>query len=95
MKDSHLSLRLPVTLSRLLERLARSRGLPKSHLVREAVAIYLGGTTQERSERAVTGRELAKRWRSIPRLSPDEADDLATDIADARAKLPTPESRWK
>lgn len=95
MKDSHLTLRLPATLARLLERLAHTRGLPKSHLVREAVAIYVGGVDMDRGERTITARELAKRWRSIPHLTPEEADDLSTDIADARAKLPTPESRWK
>ena len=95
MKDSHLTLRLPASLTRILERLAKSRGLPKSHLVREAVAAYVGAGDVDRAERTITGRELAKRWRSIPRLSPEEARDLATDIGTARAKLPTPESRWK
>ena len=95
MKDSHLTVRLPAALSRLLDRLARARGLPKSHLVREAVASYIGGSDADRGERTITGRELAKRWRSIPRLTTEEADDLARDIADARAKLPPPISRWK
>ena len=94
MKDSHLTLRLPATLARLLERLARTRGMPKSHLVREAVASYVGGGDIDRGERTITARELAKRWRSIPRLTPQEADDLSTDIAEARAKLPKPISRW-
>lgn len=95
MKDSHLTLRLPAALARLLERLAHARGLPKSHLVREAVAIYLGGGDHDRPERTVSGRELAKRWRSFPRLTQEEADELAADIAKARAELPPVVARWK
>lgn len=94
MKDSHLTLRLPAALARLLDRLARTRGLPKSQLVREAVAIYLGAEDIGPTERTITGRELAKRWRTFPRLTPDEAADLLADIAGARAKLPAPEPRW-
>ena len=95
MKDSHLTLRLPASLTRMLERLAKARGLPKSHLVREAVAAYVGAGEVDRVERTITGRELAKRWRSMPRLSSEDADEFSKDIAHARAKLPLPESRWK
>lgn len=95
MKDSHLTLRLPAALSKLLERLARARGLPKSHLVREAVAIYVGDASVGTTKRTLTAREFAKRWSSAPHLTPKEADDFAADIEDARAKLPPPVPRWK
>ncbi|MEK7668294.1 MAG: CopG family transcriptional regulator, partial [Gemmatimonadota bacterium] len=41
MKDSHLTLRLPADLARALARWARSRRVPKSQLVREAVTRLL------------------------------------------------------
>lgn len=41
MKRSHLTLRLSPDLARALDRWARAQGVPKSQLVREAVARYL------------------------------------------------------
>ena len=95
MKDSHLTLRLPADLSRALARLARGRRLPKSQLVREAVARYLApfSAPAERPPR-VTARTFAERWAALPRLTPDEAHDLEADIAAARGALPTVWSPW-
>jgi predicted transcriptional regulator len=95
MKDSHLTLRLPADMARALARLARGRRLPKSQLVREAVARYLAPASAP-AERPpqVTARAFAGRWATLPRLTPDEARDLETDISAARAALPTVRSPW-
>ncbi len=95
MKNSHLTLRIPAALARTLDRLARVRGVPKSQVVREAVADYLVPRGEGASPAVVTGAELAKRWPSIPRLDPAEADALASDIADARAAVPPLIGAWK
>lgn len=95
MKNSHLTLRIPAALARLLDRLARTRGVPKSQVVREAVATYLAPTSEWASPPVVTCAELANRWASIPRLDQAEADELADDIADARAAVPPLVGAWK
>ncbi|HYN80681.1 MAG TPA: ribbon-helix-helix protein, CopG family [Gemmatimonadaceae bacterium] len=94
MKNSHLTLRIPAALARTLDRLAHIRGVPKSQVVREAVASYLVPTGEGASPAVVTGAELAKRWASIPRLDPAEASELASDIADARAAVPPLVGAW-
>ena len=38
--------------------------------------------------RAKTGKELAESWSKRFHLSPDEAGDFRTDLAEARRKLP-------
>ena len=95
MKDSHLTLRIPADLARALARWARHRGLPKSQLVREAVARYLAASSAP-AERLpqVTARTLAGRWAVLPRLTPEEARDLETDIAAARTGLPPVRTPW-
>jgi len=95
MKDSHLTLRLPADLARALARWARNRRLPKSQLVREAVAQYLAPSTAP-AERPpqVTARAFAERWAALPRLTPDEARDLEADLAAARAALPPVRTPW-
>jgi len=95
MKDSHLTLRLPADLARALARWARSRRVPKSQLVREAVARYLAPSSApaERPPR-VTARTFAGQWAALPRLTPEEARDLGADIAAARAALPPVRSPW-
>ncbi len=54
--DAQVTLRLPKTLDRALDRAAKARGVKKSQLVREAVAQYLahaaGPTPEELWERA-------------------------------------------
>jgi Ribbon-helix-helix protein, copG family len=95
MKDSHLTLRIPADLARALARWAKSRGVPKSQLVREAVARYLAPSSPP-AERppSVTARTFAGHWASLPRLTPEEACDLETDIAAARAGLPPVRTPW-
>jgi len=95
MKDSHLTLRLPADLARALARWARNRRLPKSQLVREAVAQYLAPSSMP-AERPpqVTARAFAERWAALPRLTPDEARDLEADLAAARAALPPVRTPW-
>lgn len=95
MKDAHLTLRLPADLARALARWARRRRVPKSQLVREAVALYLApsSASSERPPR-VTARTFAERWAALPRLTPDEARDLEADIAAARSALPPVRTPW-
>jgi hypothetical protein len=70
--------------------------VPKSAVVREAVARYLAPTTApEESTRRVTGRELAARWATMPHLTPQEAEDFATDLAAAREELPPLRPAWE
>jgi hypothetical protein len=95
MKDSHLTLRLPADLARALARWARSLGVPKSQLVREAVARYLRNSSAPAERQPpVTARSLAERWATLPRLTPDEARDFEADIAAARAAFPPVRTLW-
>lgn len=95
MKGDHLTLRLPRELARAVARWARDRGLPKSYVVREAVARYLGISPDEPATvRTVTAAELAARWPGLPRLAPDEARDLEADVSAARRTLPPPPDPW-
>jgi hypothetical protein len=92
MKDDHLTLRLPADLARALARWARLHRVPKSHAVREAVARYLAPSADDPPP--VTARELAIRWRTLPRLTPDEASEFGDDITAARAALPRVRDAW-
>lgn len=94
--ETHLTLRLPKDLARTLARWAKKRGIPKSALVREAVAKYLAPAEPPEGGRgSVTGRELAARWRTVPHLTPREADDLAADIVAGRSALPPLAPPWE
>lgn len=96
MKDSHLTLRLPAALARLLARSARARGVPKSQLAREAVGRYLNPLADEApSGTGLTGDELSRRWKTLPRLAPGEADGFRRDIEAARAELPPVPKSWE
>ena len=96
MKDHHLTLRLPRELARALSRWARERGVPKSQLAREAMARYLApaDTTPGPAARSVTAAELAARWVLLPRLTPEEAADLAADVEAAHRSLPDVRAPW-
>jgi predicted transcriptional regulator len=96
MKESHLTLRLPADLARALLRRARALGVPKSQMVREAVAVYLEPVTAAAAEvRRVSARDLAARWNMVPRLRPDEAASLGADIAASRKALPAARGAWE
>ena len=95
MKDAHLTLRLPRDLARALARWARERRLPKSQVAREAVARYLAPPASDERTRQVTARELAARWRSLPRLTAEEASSLADDIAASRGALRPVRASWE
>lgn len=94
MKDTHLTLRLPLELARVLTRRARDRGVPKSLVAREAVALYLGSGPEAGAAPPLTARELAARWNELPRLGSDEAAALENDIAEGRAALPDLRGPW-
>lgn len=55
----------------------------------EAVAMMVpvGGAT-------VVGGDWLGKWRSMPRLPVDDADDFAACVEKARKNLPTPDSPW-
>lgn len=94
MRNTHLTLRLTVDLARSLERLAASRSLPKSHLVREAVAQYLSGDAPRPEASPLLARDFKALWESLPHLSVDEATRLDTDLQRARAALAPPGDPW-
>src|ERR1044071_7386076 len=99
MKDSHLTLRLPAELARMLARKARALGVPRSQMVREAVARYLAGPERtpvtDMQATRLTARALAARWDTLPRLDAEEADAFAADIAAGRDALPVVRSPWE
>lgn len=94
MKDAHLTLRLSDALSRALARLARERGVPKSHVAREAVARYVAPAGASPAERVVRAADVLARWSALPRLTVAEATDLSRELARAR-KLPLPRAVWE
>jgi len=81
--------------ARALANWARGRRVPKSQLVREALARYLApsSATAERAPQ-VTARAFAEQWAALPRLTAEEARDLEADIAAARAALPPVRAPW-
>jgi hypothetical protein len=95
MKDSHLTLRLPADLARALARFARGRGASKSQVAREAVVRYLAPSSAPVDRpKGIPAAALAERWRALPRLTPEEARALETDIVAARAGLPPVQTPW-
>lgn len=94
MKDAHLTVRLPAPLARALARRAREADLPRSHLVREAVAGYLAGPQTVAERRECTATELAMRWRTMPHLTADEAAAFADELHVARTLAP-PSIAWE
>jgi len=94
MKRSHLTLRLPAELARALERWARGRRVPKSLVVREAVARFLSPGSVSTGA-ALTAGELAARWRGLPRLTEADAAAFDADIVAARGTLPPLNTPWE
>jgi predicted DNA-binding protein len=74
------SFRLPTRLARALDRAARSRGVPKSQLVREALELYLAEDGLTRSTAAV--KERSARYIGSVRLDRRalDGDDTARMI---------------
>jgi len=99
MRDMHLTVRLSRDLARAVSRWAKAHGVGKSQLVRDAVAAYVGVASPIPGRRdlivALTAREAAARWASVPHLSPDEAGGLAGSIAASRTSLPRAASPWE
>jgi len=93
MKDTYLTLRLPRALARALAQWSRTHGVPKSAMVREAVAAYMAPPAPA-PETVVTAGELATRWGTLPRLAPGDAAAFERDIAASRGALPPPKSAW-
>lgn len=94
MDDTHLSVRMPVDLASTLDRLAESRGVGKSKLVREAVSQYLtGGAARDDAARLLAG-DFRKVWDALPHLSVGEATAFDTDVQQARAALALPDDPW-
>ena len=94
MDDAHLSLRLPADLATTLDRLAESRGVGKSKLVREAVSQYLTGGTARDAAAPLLAADFRKAWDALPHLSVDEAAAFETDVQQARAALALPDDPW-
>lgn len=94
MNDSHLTLRVPADLATALERLAESRGVPRSGLVREAIANYVipGRTHAEVTD--LRAHDFKLIWDALPHLTVDEAAALDTDLHQARASLLPPDDAW-
>ncbi len=42
-----------------------------------------------------SAHELARRWETLPHLTPEEAADFATDLEAARRELPSPADPWE
>lgn len=95
MKDDHLTLRLPADLARALARAARTRGLPRSQVVREALAGFLHPPATEVASARPVARDVARRWPALPRLLPEEAGDFARDLDASRSQLPALDERWE
>lgn len=97
MKDEHLTLRIPRDLARALARWARERGVPRSQVVREAVARYLSprDSTASPPAASVTAADLSRRWARLPRLTPEDAAGLERDIGRSRDSIPGPKSPWE
>jgi len=94
MDDAHLSLRLPGDLASALDRLAETRGVGKSKLVREAVGQYLTGNTAPEDATPLLAADFRKVWDALPHLSVDEATAFDTDVQQARAALAPPDDPW-
>ncbi len=95
----HLTLRLSRDLARAVSRWARSHGVAKSQVVRDAVARYVGlaapAAQPAELAAAITARAASVRWATLPHLSAEEAGGLAGGIAASRTSLPTVAPPWE
>lgn len=96
MPNMHLTLRLSRDLARALAKWAKTQGMGKSQVVREAVASYIGLTPPaSESDAILTARAAALGWARLPHLSSAEAESLADDVAAGRASLPPVVPPWE
>ena len=99
MKDDHLTLRLPAALARALARLARARGLPRSQLVREAIAGYVGARELRRSpiatSRSRTAREVAAAWSPSRGSLPTMRTPSSATSPSSRETAALPDEHWE
>lgn len=95
MKTAAITLRLSAELAKNLGRIARGRGVPKSQVVREAVAKYLAPPGSEARAPRVTAISLASRWRDVPTLTPNEASEFRKDVESSRGELPDLTPVWE
>jgi hypothetical protein len=95
MDSTHITLRLPEQLAKAVARWARLHDQPRSQVVREAVAQYLGGKPTSAGPPSISARELGVRWPDLPRLTSEEVDSLSADIAAGRAMLPAVRTSWE
>lgn len=52
-----------------------------------AMVVPVGGSS-------VTGRDWLSKWRSLPHLDPEDAEDFAREIEESRGNLLPPTSPW-
>lgn len=95
MKTDALTLRLSPDLARALRRLAKLKGVPKSQVVREAVAEYVSPSGPTPAAQEISARALALSWPKIPRLTPEEASAFEIEIGNAREGLVLPPAAWE
>lgn len=99
MRDMHLTLRLSRDLARAVSRWAKTHGVAKSQVVRDAVASYVGLATSESTPAnqaaLLKARAASRRWASLPHLSAEEAGGLAGGIAASRTSLPHVTPPWE
>lgn len=94
MNRTHLTLRIPDDLATALERLTESRGVPKSGLVREAVAQYLVAGKTRLEVPPLRARDFMLMWDALPHLTVAEAAGLDADLTRARSDLLPPGDPW-
>lgn len=95
MEPTHITLRISEDLAEALANRARTRDLPRSQLVREALTLYLSGGPARLEPRLTTASDFAARWPNLPRLTPSEVADLEADIVAGREALPKPRAPWE
>jgi predicted DNA-binding protein len=76
--DDQLTFRIPRDLARALARRAKERGVPRAHVVREALATYLAETEPASPEEL---KRRLKRFIGAVELKPlSEADEVTRQI---------------
>lgn len=93
-KDAYVSLRLPSALAADLDRAASELGVARSYVVREAVVSYLAGTPRP-TPRLMPAAEFLRIWKTLPHLTPEEAESFAADIREARESYPPEVDPWE